>query len=102
MRAKAVNPILNVSSVVESIKWFEKLGWQKGFEWGDPPDFGSVCSGDCAIFLCENGQGSRGKSDLRMTFGPDGDDCADKGVWMSIWVDDVDAVHMQCLAQGSR
>jgi catechol 2,3-dioxygenase-like lactoylglutathione lyase family enzyme len=100
MLAKAINPILNVSSVVQSIKWFEKLGWQKGFEWGNPPDFGSVCSGDYAIFLCEDAQGSRGKSNLPMTFGPNGDDRADKGVWMSIWVDDVDAVHQHCLAQG--
>jgi hypothetical protein len=35
-----------------------------------------------------------------MTFGPDGDDAADRGVWMSIWVDDVDAVHRRCLEQG--
>src|SRR5437773_1093545 len=25
---------------------------------------------------------------------------ADKGAWMSIWVDDVDAVHQRCLQQG--
>jgi hypothetical protein len=35
-----------------------------------------------------------------MTFGPGGDECADKGVWMSIFVDDVDAIHKHCLAQG--
>ena len=35
-----------------------------------------------------------------MTFGPDGDETADKGVWMSIWVDDVDAIHRRCLEQG--
>jgi hypothetical protein len=35
-----------------------------------------------------------------MTFGPEGDDAADKGVWMSIWVEDVDAVHQRCLEQG--
>jgi hypothetical protein len=34
-----------------------------------------------------------------MTFGPEGSNSADKGVWMSIWVDDVDEVHRQCLAQ---
>jgi hypothetical protein len=100
MLVKAINPILNVSSVVESLKWFETLGWQKGFEWGNPPDFGSVCSGDSAIFLCQDGQGSRGKSSLPMTFGPDGDDGADKGVWISIWVEDVDVVHEHCLKQG--
>jgi len=77
-----------------------KLGWVHGFVWGDPPSFGSVCSGDFSIFLCQNGQGSRGKSDLKMTFGPDGDDSADKGAWMSIWVEDVDAIYEQCLANG--
>jgi uncharacterized glyoxalase superfamily protein PhnB len=35
-----------------------------------------------------------------MTFGPEGDEAGDKGVWMSIWVDDVDAVHRHCLEQG--
>jgi hypothetical protein len=31
---------------------------------------------------------------------PDGDETADKGAWMSIWVDDVDAVHERCVAEG--
>jgi uncharacterized glyoxalase superfamily protein PhnB len=35
-----------------------------------------------------------------MTFGPQGDETADKGVWMSVWVDNVDALHERCLAQG--
>ena len=67
---------------------------------GTPPDFGGVCSGECEIFLCENAQGGRGKSALEKTFGPGGDDSADRGVWMSIWVDDVDTVHQRCLEQG--
>lgn len=100
MQAKRVTPILNVSNIRESFAWFERLGWQKGWDWGDPPSFGGVCSGECEIFLCENGQGGRGKSDLKMTFGPEGDDGADKGAWMSIWVDDVDAVYRHCIAQG--
>ena len=99
MLAKGLTPILNVSDFQASVAWFEKLGWKKDWDWGDPPSFGSVCSGECAIFLCRDGQGGRGKSDLATTFGPDGD-AADKGVWMTIWVDDVDAVHRECLAQG--
>jgi len=35
-----------------------------------------------------------------MTFGPTGDQTGDKGSWMSIWVDDVDAVYQRCLDQG--
>ena len=38
MRVLHVNPILNVSSIAETISWFEKLGWTVGFEWHDNPD----------------------------------------------------------------
>jgi catechol 2,3-dioxygenase-like lactoylglutathione lyase family enzyme len=100
MRAKSLNPILNVSDIRQSFAWFEKLGWTKSWDWGDPPTFGCVCSGECAIFLCQGGQGSRGHGGKKMTFGPEGDQTADKGVWMSVWVDDVDAVHRHCLEQG--
>lgn len=31
------------------------------------------------------------------TFGPGSDEAAERGVWMSIWVDDVDAVHRRCV-----
>jgi len=100
MLAKGLTPILNVSSIQESFAWFEKLGWKHGWDWGDPPDFGAVCSGECEIFLCQNGQGGRGKGTAKATFGPAGNESAEKGVWMSIWVDDVDAVYQHCLAQG--
>ena len=100
MITRRITPILNVSDIAASFAWFEKLGWRKAWEWGDPVDFGGVTSGECEIFLCENAQGGRGKSTLAMTFGPHGDDAADKGAWMSLWVDDVDAVHRHCVAQG--
>jgi catechol 2,3-dioxygenase-like lactoylglutathione lyase family enzyme len=100
VHANALNPILNVSSFEESVAWFEKLGWQKSWQWGDPPVFGAVCSGRCEIFLCQDGQGGRGKGTSELTFGPDGDESGDKGVWISIWVDDVDTIHQHCLAQG--
>jgi catechol 2,3-dioxygenase-like lactoylglutathione lyase family enzyme len=100
MIAKAVTPILNVSNFAESVAWFEKLGWTKGFQWGEPPTFGAVRSGEFEIFLCQGAQGGRGKGDVKATFGPDGDSAADKGVWMSVWVDDVDAVHAHCVDQG--
>jgi catechol 2,3-dioxygenase-like lactoylglutathione lyase family enzyme len=99
MQAKRLTPILNVSSIQESFAWFEKLGWQKGWDWGNPPTFGGVCSGHCEIFLCEDGQGGRGKGTNAMTFGPLGDEVDDKGVWMSIWVNDVDQIHEHCIAQ---
>lgn len=99
MLAKGITPILNVSNIQESFQWFERLGWSKAWDWGDPPSFGAVCSGDYQIFLCENGQGGRGRSSLQSTSPFDGNDVAEKGMWMSIWVDDVDAVHQNCLAQ---
>lgn len=98
MIAKAVTPILNVSNFAESVAWFEKLGWKKGFQWGTPTTFGAVCSGEFEIFLCLGAQGGRGKSSLPTTKGH-GEE-GDKGVWMSLWVDDVDAVHQHCPEQG--
>lgn len=99
MLAKRLIPILNVSNIQESFAWFERFGWKKAWDWGDPPDFGGVCSGECEIFLCENGQGGRGKG-AGVTFGPEGDQSSDKGAWMCILVDDVDAVYQHCLEQG--
>jgi catechol 2,3-dioxygenase-like lactoylglutathione lyase family enzyme len=100
MLAHAVTPILNVSDMQQSFDWFAKLGWEKAWDWGTPPTFGSVRSGECAIFLCLDGQGVRGKGQVTRTFGPDGNDAAGNGMWMSIWVDDVDAIHRHCLEQG--
>jgi catechol 2,3-dioxygenase-like lactoylglutathione lyase family enzyme len=100
MNAKALTPILNVSDLAASFAWFGKLGWKKLWDWGDPPGFGAVGSGECEIFLCRDGQGGRGRGGVTATFGPDGDETADKGVWMSVWVDDVDAVHRVCVEEG--
>src|SRR5687768_3275052 len=100
MEAKGLTPILNVSDMRQSFEWFEKLGWRKLWDWGEPPGFGAVGSGACEIFLCLNAQGGRGRSELAATFGPGGDDGADKGAWMSIWVEDVDAIHRHCVENG--
>ena len=100
MLAHRLTPILNVSNILESFAWFEKLGWTKAWDGGDPPTFGGVCSGTCEIFLCLNGQGGRGTTGLSATFGPGSNEAAEKGVWMSIWVDDVDALHKRCVSHG--
>jgi catechol 2,3-dioxygenase-like lactoylglutathione lyase family enzyme len=104
-RVERVVPILNVSDIRESFAWFAKLGWRKGFEWSADesdarPGFGSVEAGGCEIFLCRDRQSSRGKGATRQTFGADGDETADKGSWMSIWVDNVDAVHQRYVDEG--
>lgn len=98
MDAKRLTPILNVSNIQQSFAWFEKLGWKKGWDWGSPPAFGGVCSGECEIFLCQDGQGGRGRSARASTHGLD--DGEDNGVWMAIWVENVDAIHQRCLEQG--
>lgn len=106
MNAKGVTPILNVSDMAASFAWFEKWGWRKLWDWTPPgdaqgkPTFGAVGSGNCEIFLCLDGQGGRGRGANVATFGPDGDQAADKGSWMSLWVEDVDAVHKHCVAAG--
>ena len=97
MNAQTITPILNVSSLLESVAWFEKLGWRKLWDWGDPPGFGAVGSGECEIFLCQDGQGGRGKGANASTFGPGGDETQDKGVWMSVWVENVDTVYSLAL-----
>ena len=98
MKVEKLVPILNVSNIKESFEWFEKLGWQKGWEWGDPPGFGGVCCGKAEIFLCENGQGSRGGPMPRHVYDDD-----TGGVWMSWFLDspaEVDAAYQRALDQG--
>ena len=98
MKVEKLIPILNVSNIEESFAWFEKLGWKKGWEWGDPPGFGGVCSGKCEIFLCQNGQGSRGGPMPRHVYDDD-----TGGVWMSWFLEspaEVDAAYQRALDQG--
>ena len=81
-------PILNVSDWDASASWFEKVGFRPGFSWmaepGAAPTFGSVLWGDVRIFVCVGAQGGRGE----------------QGVWISIFVDDVDEVHARCVRAG--
>lgn len=100
MEAKAITPIVNVSDMAASFAWFAKWGWKKLWDWGTPPTFGAVGSGECEIFLCRGAQGSRGKGANTTTFSVDGDEAEDKGARMSVWVADVDEVHKQCVAAG--
>ena len=98
MKVVHLAPILNVSNIQESFAWFEKLGWKKVFDWGDPPDFGSVGNNHIEIFLCQDGQGSRGGPMPKHV----GDDDTG-GVWMSWFLEsaaDVDAVYKLALEQG--
>jgi catechol 2,3-dioxygenase-like lactoylglutathione lyase family enzyme len=87
MRTLGITPILNVSDLNTSFQWFEKLGWQKAWDWsapGGPPTFGAVSSDHREIFLCVDAQGGRGTG---------------SGMWIAIFVDDVDAVHARCMQE---
>lgn len=91
MDVEGLVPILNVSDLRESFAWFERLGWRRLWEYGDPPDFGAVGNGGAEIFLCRDGQGCR--ADLH----PEG------GSWMSWFVSsraEVDAIHAQAVQDG--
>jgi uncharacterized glyoxalase superfamily protein PhnB len=112
MHVTAVTPILNVSDIGSSLRWFEQLGWQRGFAWNaggamqadelenasGPATFASVCAGAVQIFLCRDGQGLRGGSLPRF----DGDEDAGAN-WMSLWLTspaEVDAAHTRAVAAG--
>lgn len=112
MNLTGITPILNVSDVGASLAWFEKLGWKRCWTYNDggpiegaadrnesgPANFASVGSGESEIFLCRDGQGSRG-SHLPKHYGDDDTG----GVWMSWWVrtpSEVDAAHKLALQHG--
>jgi len=98
MNVQHVTPILNVSSLEESFAWFQKLGWEKRWDYGDEGTFGAVGSGKLEIFLCKNGQGARGGPMPRPGWDND-----TGGTWMTWWVEspaEVDAAHALALALG--
>lgn len=80
----AVVPILNVSNVAASIDHYLRVfGFERPWHWGHPPTFGGVrTAGDQEIQFCQDGQGQR-------------------GTWLSVWVDDVDALYERLRAQGA-
>ena len=100
MEAKGITPILNICDITATFAWFEKWGWKKLWDWGTPATFGAVGSGEACIFLCQGAQGGRGKGSNTTTFSGETDDALDKGVWMSVWVNDVDEVYKVCVASG--
>ena len=69
IQVKALTPVLNVSEIGAATAWFETWGWKKLWDWGTPPSFAAVGSGEEAcIFLCQGGQGGRGRGENTTTF----------------------------------
>jgi hypothetical protein len=101
MEVRSVTPILNVSNLAETFTWFEKWGWKMLWGWGMPATFGAVGIGkETQIFLCQDGQGGRGRGTNTTTFQQDADVRGDKGAWMSVWVGSADEVYQLCVAAG--
>jgi hypothetical protein len=76
-------PILNVRSVPASIDYYvHKLGFEKEWDWGDPPTFACVRRDLVRIFLCQGAQGA-------------------PGTWISIFVQNVDALHEDYRLRGA-
>jgi len=75
-------PILNVNDFAASMEYYvNKLGFERKWDWGEPPTFGCVQRGDAAIFLC---QGYQGKP----------------GMWMQIFLNDVDELYEEYKKSG--
>ncbi len=106
-----ITPILNVSNVPESLKWFEQIGWRRTFTWNHAgiiedmadrddngeADFAGVGSGQVQVFLCLNAQGSRGGPSPMLVNAPTDET---GGCWISLWVAttaDLDVLHSAAL-----
>ncbi len=86
-------PILNVKDFAASMDYYvNKLGFEKKWDWGEPPTFGCVGRGKVEIFLCAGGQGR-------------------PGMWMSIFLKDLSIIttaqrtvdsSLKCNAQAQR
>ena len=98
MLAHAVTPILNVSDIAGELRLVREARLDEGLRLGQPADLRGGLLGQVRDLPLPGAQGGRGKSGLPTTKGHG--EAGDKGVWMSVWVDDVDAVHRHCLDQG--
>ena len=76
-------PILNVNDLATSLDYYvKKLGFEKKWDWGEPPTFACVGRGKVEIFLCEGAQGR-------------------SGMWISIFLKDVDALYDEYRKSGA-
>jgi len=83
-KLQQMTPILCVSDFAASLSYYtEKLGFCKAWAWGTPESFGCVTRNDVEIFLALNGQGK-------------------PGMWASIFVSDVNALHEELKANGAN
>jgi uncharacterized glyoxalase superfamily protein PhnB len=83
-KLERITPIFAVHDVEASIAYYlERLGFTNCWRWEEPPTFGGVSRDDIEIFFCKDCQGSA-------------------GTWVSVWVDDVDALYEAFQARGAE
>jgi uncharacterized glyoxalase superfamily protein PhnB len=82
-RFEKVVPILNVRSLPAAIGYYvDRLGFEKQWDWGDPPTFGCVRRDEVEIFLSQEGADAG-------------------GTLLSVFVQDVDALYEDYKTRGA-
>jgi catechol 2,3-dioxygenase-like lactoylglutathione lyase family enzyme len=76
-------PIFTVDDLEASTRYYrDKLGFHIDWEYGEPPDFGSVSRGDGVLFMCQRCQGHT-------------------GAWAMLFARDVDKLHDEFRRRGA-
>jgi uncharacterized glyoxalase superfamily protein PhnB len=82
--AQCLTPILQVRDFREAVEYYTgKLLFDLRWEWGKPPGFGCVALGKVEIFFCLKDQGQ-------------------PGMWLSIFMDDVDGYFERISKAGAE
>ena len=83
-KVECIIPILYVGNFAASLDHYENvLGFRKEWDWGDPPDIGSVERDGFSIMLCEGEQGH-------------------PGTWIWMGVEDADEYYEEYKASGAK
>ncbi|RKU11614.1 bleomycin resistance family protein [Candidatus Poribacteria bacterium] len=83
-KVECIIPILNVKSLAASMDYYVNvLGFRVEWDWGDPPDVGSVERDGYSIMLVEGEQGHA-------------------GTWLWMGVEDGDRYYEEYKASGAR
>ena len=83
-KVECIIPILNVRNFAASIDYYVNLlGFRVEWDWGDPPDVGSVARDDHSIMLVEGEQGH-------------------SGTWLWMGVEDAEEYYEEYKANGAK
>jgi len=91
-------PILNVTTLRRVLRGL-RSGLEEGLDWGTPPRFGAVYSGEEVQIFFAGRAGGRGKGTNTTTFQVDGTKWATRRVDVRVG-GRCDAVHRECVAAG--